>query len=61
MTNSESIPNAQNPKSRAGRPGIEQLIIEGLNSGNPIPFTRDHFKKKKNNLIKRCSRKNNHP
>jgi len=35
-------------------------LLDGLNSGRPIPFTDDYFKRKKSALSERISRKSKH-
>jgi antitoxin ParD1/3/4 len=36
-------------------------LLEGLNSGEPIPFTDDYFKRKKKALSERVGRKSKQP
>ena len=40
------------------RASLTAKLVEGLNSGKPIPFTDEYFKRKKNALAERVGRKN---
>jgi antitoxin ParD1/3/4 len=40
------------------RASLTAKLVEGLNSGKPIPFTEEYFKRKKGALAERVGRKN---
>lgn len=40
---------------------LTHKLLEGLDSGKPIPFTADHFKRKKRALASRLSGKKKRP